>query len=48
MTNNVENDIINMKLTRKRFAKIEHLMPMQRKKSTISNYDFVCALLYII
>ncbi len=23
-------------------------MPVQRKKSTISNYDFVCALLYII
>lgn len=23
-------------------------MPKQRKKSTISNYDFVCALLYII
>ena len=37
-----------MKLTRKQFAKIEHLMPKQRKKSTISNYDFICALLYII
>lgn len=37
-----------MELTRKQFEKIEHLMPVQRKKSTISNYDFVCALLYII
>lgn len=37
-----------MKLTRKQYAKIEHLIPKQRKKSTISNYDFVCALLYII
>jgi len=37
-----------MKLTKKQFAKIEGLMPVQRKKSTISNYDFVCALLYTI
>lgn len=37
-----------MKLAKKQFAKIEHLMPKQRKKSTISNYDFVSALLYII
>lgn len=37
-----------MKLTKEPSAKIEHLMPKQRKKSTISNYDFVCALLYII
>ena len=37
-----------MELTRKQFEKLEHLMPVQRKKSTISNYDFVCALLYII
>ena len=39
---------MNMKLTKKQFAKIEGLMPIQRKKSTISNYDFVCAILYII
>lgn len=36
-----------MRLTRKQFAKIEHLMPKQRKKSTISNCDFVRAMLYI-
>jgi len=30
------------------FARIEHLMPMPRKKPTISNYDFLCALLYVI
>ena len=37
-----------MELTKKQFKKIEHLMPTQRKKSTISNYDFMRALLYII
>ena len=37
-----------MKLTRKQFAKIEHLMPVARKKPTVSNYQFLCALLYII
>ncbi|MCX4355956.1 MAG: transposase [Oscillospiraceae bacterium] len=37
-----------MKITKKQFAKIWHLMPEQRKKSTTSNYDFVCAMLYII
>ena len=37
-----------MKFTRKQFAKIEHLMPIARKKATISNYQFLCALLYII
>ncbi len=37
-----------MKITKKQFEKIEHLMPEQRKKSTISNYDFVYAMLYII
>ena len=37
-----------MELTKKQFAKIEHLMPKPRKKPTISNYDFMWALLYII
>ena len=37
-----------MKLTKKQFAKIEHLMPVARKKPTISNYQFLCALLYLI
>lgn len=37
-----------MKLTKKEFKKIEHLMPKARKKPTVSNYQFMCALLYII
>ena len=37
-----------MKLTEKQFAKIEHLMPTPRRKPEVSNYDFLCALLYII
>lgn len=37
-----------MKLTKEQFAKIENLMPTPRKKPTISNYDFMRALLYII
>ncbi len=37
-----------MELTKKQFRKIEHLMPTPRKKATISNYDFMRALLYII
>ena len=36
-----------MELTKKQFAKIEHLMPKPRKKPTISNYDFMRTLLYI-
>lgn len=36
-----------MKLTEKQFEKIEHLMPIPRRPA-ISNYDFMCALLYII
>ena len=38
----------HMKLTEKQFAKIEHLMPTPRRKPEVSNYDFLCALLYII
>lgn len=37
-----------MELTKKQYRKIEHLMPTPRKKATISNYDFMRALLYII
>ena len=37
-----------MELTKKQFVKIEHLMPVARKPATISNYQFLCALLYII
>lgn len=37
-----------MKLTKEQFAKIEHLMPIPRRKPEVSNYDFLCALLYII
>lgn len=37
-----------MELTKKQFKKIEYLMPIPRKRPTISNYDFMRALLYII
>ena len=37
-----------MRLTEKQFAKIENLMPTPRRKPEVSNYDFLCALLYII
>ena len=37
-----------MKMTKKQFAKIERFMPIARKKPNISNYQFMCALLYII
>ena len=37
-----------MKLTKKQYQKIEHLMPISRKPPKISNYQFLCALLYII
>ena len=37
-----------MRLTKEQFAKIEHLMPIPRRKPEVSNYDFLCALLYII
>lgn len=35
-------------MTKKQFAKIERFMPIARKKPSISNYQFMCALLYII
>lgn len=37
-----------MKLTKKQFAKIEHLMPITRKPAEISSYQFLCALLCMI
>ena len=37
-----------MELTREQFNKIKHLLPTPRKKPSISNYDFMKALLYII
>ena len=37
-----------MKITYEQFEKIEHLMPLQRRKAKVSNYCFICAILYII
>ena len=37
-----------MKLTKRQYKKIEHLMPIPRKPPEISNYTFLCALLYMI
>ena len=37
-----------MKLTKKQYKRIEHLMPIPRKPPEISNYQFLCALLYMI
>lgn len=37
-----------MKLTKKQFGKIKHLMPIARKPSKISNYQFLSAILYMI
>jgi transposase len=37
-----------MKLTCEQFARIQHLMPIPRRKAEIANYDFLCAILYII
>lgn len=31
-----------------KYSRIEHLMPVQRRKSKISNYDFLCVILYIV
>jgi len=35
-------------MTREQYSKIEHLMPIQRRKAEIDNYDFLCAILYIV
>jgi len=37
-----------MTLTYNQFSKIEHLLPLQRRKAEINNYDFLCAILYLI
>ena len=37
-----------MKLTKKQYANIEHLMPKARKPAEVSNYQFMSALLYMI
>ena len=37
-----------MKLTKKQYRKTEHLVPIPRKPPEISNYQFLCASLYII
>ena len=37
-----------MKLLPDHLIKIEEFLPVQRKKSSIGNYTFLCALLYII
>ena len=37
-----------MKLTKKQYRKIKHLVPIPRKPPEILNYQFLCALLYII
>ena len=38
----------DMELTKGQYKKIEHLMPIPRKPPEISNYKFLCALLYMI
>lgn len=37
-----------MKLAYEQYCRIQHLMPVQRRKAEIANYDFLCAILYII
>ena len=37
-----------MEPTKRQYKKIEHLMPIPRKPPEISNYKFLCALLYMI
>ena len=37
-----------MQLTRKQFSTIKHLMPVERKPSKITHYQFLCALLYMM
>ena len=37
-----------MILTKKQFKKIKYLMPKSRKRPVVSNYRFMCALLYMI
>ena len=37
-----------MKLTKIQYKKLEGLMPIARKPAKVSNYQFMCAMLYII
>ena len=37
-----------MKLTKIQYKKLEELMPIARKPAKVSNYQFMCAMLYII
>ena len=37
-----------MKLTKIQYKKLEVLMPIARKSAKVSNYEFMCAMLYII
>jgi transposase len=37
-----------MTLTCEQFDRVRHLMPIPRRKAEIANYDFLCAILYII
>ena len=37
-----------MKLTKTRYKKLDELMPIARKPAKISNYEFICAMLYIV
>ena len=37
-----------MKLLPEHFIKVESFLPVQRKKASVDNYRFLCALLYII
>ena len=37
-----------MKFTKIEYKKLEGLMPIARKVAKISNYEFMCAMLYII
>ena len=37
-----------MKLTKIQYKKLEELMPIARKPAKVSNYEFMCTMLYII
>ena len=37
-----------MELTKTQYKKLEGLMPIARKPVKISNYEFMCAMLYIV
>ena len=37
-----------MKLTKIQYKKLEELMPVAKKPAKLSNYKFMCAMLYMI